>query len=184
MAADSYGNDVTLVGVPVTGFVAAAPAATARLSATAGAVKPLTLNAAYKKVGLIAEDGGPEWELKPDGDALVFWQDGYSIPTGLATATVTITAAETNAWVRELISGKTPDANGYIVIDAGGNATRYLGFIEEVFKNSKIRRREFLFTVGEAKESKSKRGEVTGYELTLNIAYDTTLGGHIAEWVV
>ncbi len=50
--------------------------------------------------------------------------------------------AQYDALAQELLSGKVPDANGYITIDAAGHSTEYRLFPEEIFKNGVIRRRQ------------------------------------------
>lgn len=184
MAADAAGNDISAARIPVTGFVAIAPHGTILPTSAEGkATETLTLDPAFRKLGLLADDGGPEWAREPDGDALEFWQDGYTIPTGKAKASLTVKAAETNSLVRELVSGTAPDANGMVVIDASGNSDRYSLLVEIVYKSGNIRRFKVpSVTVASVKEDQSARGEITGYEIEFTILYDSTIGGHYAEW--
>ena len=188
MAADSAGNDITAVAVPVTGTIGVAPFGTDIPTPAEGATDPLTpaLDPAFKKVGLLKADGGPQWAWEQTGDAIEFWQDGYSLPSGLANVTLTITAAQTDAWVRELISGSTPDANGYINFDGGGHSTQYVVFTEEIFKNGAIRRRVAAnVQVQSVVEDKSTRGEVLGYVITFKINRSPVTGNaHFGEWVL
>lgn len=186
MAADSAGNDITLVSVPVTGFVALAPFGTVIPTPTEGADPDLDLAAGFKKLGLLKTDGGPGWTWEPDGDPIGFWQDGYSIPSGLANVQVAATAAEMNAWVREIKSGKTPDANGYITFDGGGHATPYVLFSEEIFKNGAIRRRVAPnVQVATVVEDRNTRGEVVGDAFTFNVNRSPLVGNdHFGEWIL
>lgn len=185
MAADTYGNDVTAVGVPVTGFLGYAPAGTTIPTASEGADPAFTLPAAFKKVGLLTEDGGFEWTLEPDGDPITFWQEGYSIPSGLANAECVAKLAQYDEIVRAIAWGKTADANGYITIDAGGHSTEYVLFSEEIFKNGVIRRRVAEVTVTSAAVDKNERGSVNGTELTFKAKRSASLNNeHIGEWLI
>jgi hypothetical protein len=185
MAADAFGNDVTAVGIPVTGFLGFAPAATAFPTPAAGGAADFVLPAAFKKAGLLTEDGGFEWTLEPDGDPIVFWQDGYSIPSGLANAELVAKLAQYDAIVRELSWGKTADANGYMTLDAGGHALEFVVFTEEIFKNGVIRRRIAEVGVTSAKVDKSERGSVNGTELTFKAKRSALLNNeHIGEWLI
>lgn len=186
MAADSQGNDITLVSVPVHGFVALAPAGTALPTPVEGADPDFVLPAAFKKLGLLKVDGGPGWTFEKTGDAIEFWQEGYSIPSGLANVGFAVTAAEMNAWVREIKSGKTPDANGYITVDGGGHATTYVAFTEEIFKNGQIRRRcAPNVQLDTLEEDKSTRGEVLGDLLTFKANRSPLVANdHFGEWIL
>lgn len=184
--ADSAGNDILAVAVPVTGFIGIAPFGTVIPTPAAGAEEGLTLAAAFKKLGLLKNDGGPQWAWEQSGDAIEFWQDGYSLPSGLANVTLSVTAAQTDAWVRELISGATPDENGYINFDGGGHATQYVVFTEEIFKNGAIRRRVAAnVQVQSVVEDRSTRGEVLGYAITFKVNRSPETGNaHFGEWVL
>lgn len=164
MSADQYGNDVTAVGIPVTGFAGYAPKGTIKPTPAEGGAADFTLPAAFKKLGLLTEDGGFEWTLEPDGDPIMFWQDGYSIPSGLANAECVAKLAQYDDIVRQVSWGKVPDENGYITIDAGGHALEFVLFTEEIFKNGVIRRRVADISVSGAKVDKSERGTVNGTE--------------------
>lgn len=186
MAADDEGNDVTAVAVPVTGSIGIAPAGTALPTPLEGADPDFVLPVAWKKLGLIKVDGGPQWAWAADGDPIKFWQDGYSIPSGLANVTLVISAAQTDENVRAIIYGKTADANGYLTVDGGGNALVYEVFTEEIFKNGVIRRRVAPnVTVQEVAEDQSTRGEVLGYAITFAVARSAEVeNNHFGEWLI
>lgn len=185
MVTDTLGNDVLAVGVPVTGFLGFAPAGTILPTPTEGAAPGFTLPIAFKKAGLLKEDGGFEWTLEADGDPIVFWQEGYSIPSGLANATLAATLAQYDAIVRELAWGKTADVNGYITIDAGGHATEFVVFTEEIFKNGVIRRRVAEVSVSTVKVDKSERGSVNGTAIEFKAKRHASLNNeHIGEWLI
>lgn len=186
MAADELGNDVEAVGVPVTGHIGFAPFGTAVPTPVAGKALDYELPVDFKIPGLLAEDGGFEWTMEADGDAITFWQEGYSIPSGLANVELKVKFAQTDETVRQIIRGKAADANGYMTIDGGGTSTRYVTFTEEVFKNGVIRRRVAANVgVKSVKEDKSERGKVLGYEVTFSISRAPELGNqHLGEWLI
>lgn len=186
MAADSAGNDILAVGIPLTGRLGIAPAGNAIPTPVEGGVASYTLPVAYKRVGLLTEDGGFSWTMESDGDPIEFWQSGYSIPSGLAKCELVVKLAQTDETVRSIIYGKTADVNHYITIDAGGSATTYVLFAEEIFKNGVIRRRIApVVTVQSVKEDTSKRGEVLGYEVTFKVQSSPLVAnGHIGEWLI
>jgi len=186
MSVDAQGNDVAAVAVPVTGFIGFAPLGTAIPTPVEGADPDFVLPAAYRKLGLIKVDGGPQWAQAADGDPLEFWQQGYTIPTGLADVSVAAGLAQTDETVREFLNGKTADANGYMEIDGGGNAAHYVIFTEEIFKNGSIRRRVAPDAgITTVEENQSTRGEVLGYDTTLGINRSDVVGGnHYGEWLI
>lgn len=185
MAADTYGNDIDAVIIPLTGLIAYAPFGTAIPTPTEGGAADLVLAEAFRKVGLISEDGGPEWDEAPDGDALEFWQSGYSIPSGLANVSMKFTAAEESPATRRLRTGKTPDANGYLTVDGGGNSERYVWVTEEVYANGFVRRRAFVGRIKTAKLVKSERGSVQGTEFEVEVQRSPLFNNqHYGEWVL
>jgi hypothetical protein len=182
---DIYGNDLGAVGIPITGHFGFAPITTIAPTPAEGGELNFQLPAAFKKAGLFTEDGGFEWTLEPDGDPIVFFQEGYSIPSGVANAELVLKLAQYDSIVRQLAWGKVPDANGYITIDAGGHATEYLGWSEEIFKNGVIRRRIAEFTVSGAKVDKSERGTPNGTEITFKAKRSPRFNNeHLGEWLV
>lgn len=186
MSADEQGNDVNLVAIPVSGAIALAPEGSAGPTIVQGAAPDYMLPVTFRRVGLVTQDGGPEFTEERDGDPIQFWQDGYSIPTGLANCTVTFTAAETNPLVQELHAGKEPDENGYVEINAGGHTKRYVMWLEEIFRNGMIRRRiAYSVTVESFQAVKSERGTVMGYNITLRIGVSSKLNNnHYGQWVL
>lgn len=183
---DEFGNDVELVGIPVTGALALAPYGTEGPTRAEGAVESFKLPDAFRRIGLVTQDGGPEFTEERDGDPIQFWQDGYTIPTGLANCTVTFTAAETSALVLELHSGKEPDEFGYVEVNAGGHSKQYVLYMEEIFRNGMIRRRiAYRVSVESFQQVKSERGAVMGYTVVLRIGVHAKLNNnHYGQWIL
>ncbi|MDQ0735332.1 hypothetical protein [Arthrobacter agilis] len=177
-------NDVTKVGVPVTGFIGLAPFGTDIPSPSEGGVIGFTLPAAYKVPGLFTTDGAPEWAMEADGDPIEFFQEGFSIPSGLANVTISVTLAQTDPVVRELTRGKTYDANGYMTVDGGGTDVKYVAFTEIIFKNGAIERRVAPnVSIQSVTEQRNTRGEVRGTEVVFNVSRSEELDNdHFAEW--
>jgi hypothetical protein len=186
LMAGPNGIDVTKVFIPVTGHMGVAPEGTTIPTPAQGGAPDFKLAPAFKMPGLLAEDGGFEWTLEKDGDAIVFYQEGFSLPSGLANATVVVKLAQTDDIVRSIIHGQTPDENGYLEIDAGGTDAVYVLYTEEIAKNLWIRRHiAAIATIDSVKEDKSTRGEVVGYEVTFKIARSPRLNNrHIGEWLI
>lgn len=186
MAADEFGNDVQAVGIPVTGNIGFAPFGTTVPTPAAGGALDFILPEAFKVAGLLTEDGGFEWTLEADGDPTVFYQEGYSLPSGMANALIKVKFAQTDETVRGIIRGKTADANGYMTIDAGGTDKKYVLFTEEVFKNGVIRRRVGAnVSVKSVKEDKSERGKVIGYDVEFKLdRHASTENNHLGEWLL
>lgn len=184
--ADSQGNDVTAVAIPVTGFIGYAPAGTTIPTPTEGSDPDFTLDPAFKKLGLVKVDGGPQWAWAASGDPIEFWQSGYKIPSGLADVTIDVSLAQTDDNVRAFVYGKVPDANGFVIVDGGGSAEEYVIFTEEIFKNGDIRRRVAPASqVTTVAEDQSTRGEVLGYAVTIGVnPSDELANGHFGEWLI
>ncbi len=189
MTADAEGNDILAVGVPVTGFIGLAPFGTPFPTPEEGSEEDLELDPAFVKLGLLKDDGGPQFAWGSTGDALEFWQDGYTIPSGLADVSITVTAAEAlSDQVREIVSGETVDGFGYDEVDGGGHSERYVAFTEEIFANGAIRRR-VAPNVGlkSTTEDKSTRGVINGQVLVFEVSRSTELEGtnkHFGQWVL
>ncbi|MEV4735561.1 MULTISPECIES: hypothetical protein [unclassified Microbacterium] len=186
MVADAQGNDLGAVGVPISGNLGVAPVLEANVIApAAGAVLEIALPAAYRKLGLLKQDGGFNLTTEKDGDAIELYQEGYSLPSGLANATLAVTLAQTDDLVREVAWGKTPDENGYITVDAGGHATRYLLWSEEIFRNGILIRRLGVASVDSVQVDQSTRGEIRGYAITFKYQRSPYFeNNHFGEWLI
>lgn len=184
--ADPAGNDITKVLIPLGGALGFAPALTVVPTPSAGAATGFVLPAAFKKAGLLKVDGGPQLAWAASGDPIEFWQDGYTIPGGLADVTFAATLAQTDPFARELVYGKTPDVNGFLTVDGGGHNIQKVLFTEEIFKNNIIRRRVAdRVTLKSVAEDKNTRGEVLGYACVWKIDRSPTFNNdHFGEWVI
>lgn len=186
MTADSAGNDLSAVFVPVTGALGYGPADTPAPTPSELGAESYSLPVGVNKVGLIKQDGGFDWTGEPSGDALEFWQDGYTLASGQVEATLAVTMAQTDPIVRELVWGKTPDQYGVIDVELGSNDNVYWLYTEEIGKNLVIRRRVApACTVQTVKEDKSERGVVQGYAVTFRTNRSAAINNaHFREAVV
>jgi hypothetical protein len=184
--ADDYGIDLSKVFIPITGMIGVADYGVELPTPAAGGELEYTVPDAFKRPGLLTEDGGFDWTLERDGDPIKFFQSGYSLPSGVANAELVVKFAQTDSIVRRIVHGQTPDANGYIEIDAGGHDLRFSIFTAEIAKNGWIRRRIAAnATVKGAKEDKAENGAVKGYEVTFTIERDAKLRNkHLGEWLI
>ncbi len=169
MAADSQGRDLSAVFIPVTGDYWLAPAGTTPIAKADLADPEFVIPVAFKKIGLIVRDCGFEAAISKDGDDILFFQDGYRMGNGVASLTKKVTAAETNAFVRQVIAGEVPDSDGYVEIDAAGNDVVWVSLTEEIDRNGRrLREQNASTTLSEWARTKSANGEVTGFELTFD----------------
>ncbi len=165
MTADLQGNDLSAVGVPITGLAAFAPALAANLieKADLGA-SPLVLPAAYKRLGLYKVDGGPA-PSRESGDAIEFFQKGYTL-AGDGTRSVVINLAEQNAAVQSLIEGVTPDANGVIEVSSSLPDNRFILLVVTKYRNGTEKRQIGVASVTAVEADQQTRGEVEGQAVT------------------
>lgn len=182
MAADKQGNDLSKVGIPITGKVAVQLDGTPIfLTSEEGKKTPLVMPIGYVPIGLITEDGGPA-ETAEGGDAIKFWQDGYTL-TGSDTLKVAVKSAEMNAIVRRLITGKKPDANGCIKIDSAHSNEKYPLFVAIEYKNGMQRRMNGMASIETVEVDQSSRGEVTGRNITFTWEREPAIGNAFyLEW--
>lgn len=186
MAADSNGMDLAAVGVILSSRLFVADHGITIPTAVDLANAEWVLPTDFKPAGLMTTDGGFDWTLEADGDPTEFLQDGYSLPSGLAKAELKTSLAQTDATVRRICFGKTPDANGYITIDAGGHSLVFVLYAEEIFQDGRIRRRVAgKATVKSVKESTTERGSVKSYETTFKIERSADLNNeHLGEVII
>jgi uncharacterized protein YjdB len=189
MAADAKGNDLTAVDIPVTGQIAIAPYSAANvLTSDMGGGKTVTWPESnpYMWLGLIKKDGGFA-DGQEKGDATEFYQQGYQINAS-PDMTIKVGLAEFNRVVRKFITGKEPDKNGMIPVSTYTPDTKWLLFVEEVFKNGVIRRRNGVIQIDTTEIDQSERGSVQGRDVTLKWQVDQLIGDgsttKFNEWVV
>jgi hypothetical protein len=165
MAADSSGNDLEAVGVPITGVAAFAPVASANVieKADLGA-SPLVLPVAAKRLGLYKVDGGPA-PSRETGDAIEFFQKGYTL-AGEGTRAVVINLAEQNANVQALIEGAEPDANGVIEVSSSLPDNRFILYVITRYRGGKEKRQVGVASVTAVEPDQQTRGEVEGAAVT------------------
>ena len=176
MAADSQGNDLSAVGVPIGGLVAfASYAAENVIEDTKMGDSPITLPAGYEMLGLVKQDGAPQHQ-REDGEALEFWQAGYK-QSASGTRSVQVNLAENNAAVLKLTEGKVPDENGIIYVDSSLPSARVLLFMATKFKGGSEDRYNGAAQVTAVEVDQDTRGEVRGRSVTLSWSEDPLFNG-------
>ena len=181
MAADTQGNDLDAVLVPVTGRICVVPydednVITPEMIGK-GVADP-QIPEAYKSgcIGLVTADGAPQ-DASENGDPVEFWQQGYQI-NGEATITTAFTAAEDNAVTRRFVNGSDPDEHGVCGIDTLTPDGKLMAYYEEAYKNGKVYRRAGVITLTGNEPGQSTRGSVKGRALTVTWQNDELYGGH------
>ncbi|MEI3845209.1 MULTISPECIES: hypothetical protein [unclassified Microbacterium] len=183
MAADTAGNDLDAVGVPLTGLAAFAPAEVANVIPKLDLNKsPLTLPAAFKRLGLYKVDGGPA-PSRESGDAIEFFQKGYTL-AGDGTRAVVINLAEQNPAVQELTEGAEPDANGVIEVSSSIPSNRFILLVVTKYRGGKEKRQIGVAAVTAVEPDQQTRGEVEGQAVTFTWQEDDLFNGApFWQWV-
>lgn len=183
MAADTSGNDLDAVGVPITGLAAVAPVTEANVIAKlALSASPLVLPAGYERLGLFKVDGGPS-TARESGDPIEFFQIGYKL-AGDGTRSVTINLAEFNEIVQKVTEGATPDANGVIEASSSLPDGQWILFTSTRYRNGKEKRRVGVVTVTGVEDDQESRGEVEGRAVTFTYQeHDLFNGAPFWQWI-
>ncbi|WP_416444740.1 hypothetical protein AB3K78_15535 [Leucobacter sp. HNU] len=169
MSADTQGNNLDAVGVPITGMAAFAPVASANVITKAAlGASPLVLPEAFRKLGLYKQDGGPT-DARESEDPIEFFQVGYKL-AGNGTRTVQINLAEQNAAVQQLVEGKEPDANGVIEVSASLPDNRFILLVVTRYRNGMEKRRIGVASVTAVEPDQEERGAVAGQAVTFSWA--------------
>ena len=167
MAADIAGNDLSAVGVPITGFAAVCwEVAEANVIADTEMGKATVTLAAEKwhYLGLFKDDGGAETGSDSE-DATEFFQQGYKL-AGLSTRTIKLGLAEDNPVVQRLLDGKEPNANGVVYVEASDPSEPFLLFSATQFKNGFVERRHGVARISEIEVDQEERGSVRAKSVT------------------
>lgn len=182
MAADSYGMDVSAVGIPLTGRIAFSPYGTTLPTGVQMYNPAFVLPAEWKNPGLLTTDGGFQYN-EARSEPIQFFQDGYEVTVGTGELTLTVKLAENSETVRQITRGKTADANGTMEIDIDGDPIRYGVYTEQVYKNGVMKRRACANAwVRSVSYDQPTRGQVDTVTLTLAIKRDAAHGnGHFRE---
>jgi len=187
MAVDSQGNDLSAVGIPVTGATAWAPVDDKNVVTPADGNDPeldlIEAYSAYSKLGLYKTDGGAA-DTSETGDAITFFQDGYAL-AGDSTLAVAIGLAQNDTNVLEFITGQKLDANNSMLVDEGFTSEPRLIWQETMFKNRTIRRRNGVARITAVAPDKDERGTVKGRVVTLQWVSSPLFGGaKYREWML
>jgi hypothetical protein len=182
MAADSQGNDLDAVGVPITGLAATAPVLEANVieKADLGA-SPLVLPVAFKRLGLYKQDGGPA-PARETGDAIEFFQIGYK-KAGDGTRSVVIGLAEQNPAVLALTEGAVPDANGVIEVSSSLPDNQFILLSVVKYRGGLEKRQLGVASITSVEPDQSERGSVEGVNVTFTWQeHDLFNGAPFWQW--
>lgn len=182
MAADSYGMDVTNVGIALTGRIAFADYGTTLPTAAQMYNPAYVLPAGWSNPGLITQDGGFSY-AESRSEPMQFFQDGYEVTLGTGELILTVKLAESSEAVRKITRGLTADGNGTMEVDIDGAPLRYSIFTEQVYKSGAMRRRACANAwVRSVSNDQPTRGQADTVTLTLAIKRDAAHGnGHFRE---
>jgi len=176
MTADSQGNDLDAVAVPITGMAAFAPVALANVIAKEDlGASPLVLPTAAKRLGLYKPDGGPA-PSRENGDPIEFFQKGYTL-AGEGTRAVVINLAEHNRAVQELTEGAEPDANGVIEVSSSLPGNRFILYVVTRYRGGKEKRQIGVASVTAVEPDQQTRGETEGQAVTFTWQEDELFNG-------
>lgn len=167
------------VGVAVSGEISVAPTGTALPTDTSTA-----LNAAFKGLGYVSEDGVTE-NVDRSTDDIIAWQNATTVRTVVTDAKITyeFTLIQTNKDVIEFVNGATvtqtaPHGTFTMVAAATGGRKAFVFHIIDGSSLKRIAIAEGELT--ERGETVYASGEAIGYEVTVTaytnpIIYDTRL---------
>ncbi|KAE8127295.1 hypothetical protein [Bifidobacterium tibiigranuli] len=182
MTADSQGNDLSKVEVPITGAISLVPYSDAnkitRTMIARSKAKPELPDAyapAKACVGLITSDGGPQDGRDAD-DPTEFYQSGYLLQPE-PKLTTAFTAAEDNDLTRLITVGE-PDADGVYAVDDILRDDKWMAYQEEALRGGRVRRRAGVVQVTGNEPGQSERGSVKGRALTVTWQPDPNYDGH------
>lgn len=176
MTADTQGNDLSQVPIPVGGLVAFAPYGTENVIPDGDMGNtPLALPTGYRLLGLVKQDGAPQHQREA-GDAIEFWQPGYTL-AGEGSRGVQVNLAENNDAVLQLVEGKTPNGDGVIYVDSSLPDARVLLFMATKFKDGSEDRYNGVAQVTSIEVDQDTRGEVRGRSVTLTWQEDELFDG-------
>ena len=184
MAADAAGNDLSAVGIPITGFLAVCfevTQANVLDDKKLGEAKIGLEASKWKYAGLFKDDGGIEPGSESE-DAVEFFQQGYQL-NGLRTDTIKVSLAEDNPVVRRLVKGQEPNSDGVIYADSSNPDQTFLALSMTEFKNGAQERRHGLARVSEIEVDKEERGSVRGKTITIQwVPSPLFKGAPYKEW--
>lgn len=182
MAKDKQGNDLGNVGVPVTGAICIVPYSEDNvITRTMIGKKNATpkLPEVYARgtacLGLITSDGAPQ-DSTESGDAIEFWQQGYTL-NGETTISTAFTIAEDTDLAREFCFGEKPDADGVIAVDTFTPDTKWMAYEEITYKNGNVDRRAGVIQVTANEPGQAERGSVFGRAVTVKWVRDDLYEG-------
>lgn len=182
MAKDKQGNDLANVGVPVTGAICIVPYSEKNVitrtmigKKNADPKLPEVYARGTSCLGLLTNDGAPQDSIE-SGDAIEFWQQGYTL-NGETTISTAFTIAEDTDLAREFCFGEKPDADGVIAVDTFTPDTKWMAYEEITYKNGNVDRRAGVIQVTANEPGQAERGSVLGRAVTVKWVRDDLYEG-------
>ena len=166
------------VRVGVDGVVSIALAAGA---APTSAVSVLTTP--WKDYGYVSEDGVEE-STEVSSDKIRAWQNAKVVRTSITEASVTwkFVLIQTNADSVGLYHNGIVGADGSIVVNPGKVRPTFGAVIDVIDGDEIIRSYAPEAQVSEVGSLVYQNGAPIGYEITIEAAYNETLGGSVKKW--
>lgn len=171
--------DATNVRVAVTGAVSVAPE-----GATAPADADTTLDAAFKDLGYVSEDGVTETRDRTT-DKVKAWQNAATVRELVTEAECTYTFAliETKKETVELYYGATVDpATGGVVIVPSATGGRQAFVVDVIDGTDFIRSYIPSGEILDVGDQVYAAGVPIGYEVTITCYPDTSIGGSVKKF--
>ena len=156
---DARGNDLAEVDFPIAAQTWIGPNTVPVMDKTELEADPLVIPQDLDSIGLLTTDGGPEWGVDGQGEAIEFFDEGYQLPGDGGWYTLSVTAAQNQPLVDELIVG-VAYTDGYREVGQTSNPNVYTCFAQIAYKSGKIvRRMSNNVMVEEGKKDKAERGK-------------------------
>lgn len=186
MAADANGFDLSKVLIPSSSRTLFAPISTTALT-KANIISPSFVpGSGWRQLQLSPTDGGPEFTNEDDGDAIEFFQEGYSIPSGNSVTQFNITVTGEDELLRELRDGSKADAQGFEVVEGGSSAAQWRFFTKILYKSPGVDGRVIRNVTGVARVVgtgvRLERGTPTATELQVIFQTSTFDGGKTGKY--
>ena len=172
------GKDVDEVRVGVDGVVSVAPTGTAAPTSAVAA-----LNAAFKDLGYVSEDGVTETSNQTT-EPVRAWQKNKVVRTLVTEGDVQFqfTLIQTSADVIAFYYGGTVATDGSIIVDSTQERPRQALVLDVIDGDETVRAYAPEAQITEVGDIVYQNGAPIGYEVTVTAHHNETLGGSVQKW--